>query len=272
VQSDREELPVHDERNGNTPPGEARKRELEQKYGASFPGESPDVPSARGMGESRPMDLIDGRTTVRRFLGNPTFVLWNDVAGEDREKELGHVLEYLALHGVSADFLTDVPLEDRYRFVTEELLDREMDDVRLEGSEHHFLYEEFHPNDLYEAMLFAEDFLHFVLDGNVRFAMNGLSKEELWDASGVPTTIGMMGTSLREFTGRIMTFVKKDVACADCRVEGDSATVCFRVNWSGLMAESLKTASFSGLATLRMKRSSYGGWDVVQAVVPGWNA
>lgn len=44
------------------------------------------------------------------------------------------------------DFLCDVDDAEAYRFITEELMDEEIDDIRIEGLRHCFIYEEFHPN------------------------------------------------------------------------------------------------------------------------------
>jgi hypothetical protein len=53
----------------------------------------------------------------------------------------------LAEYGVYVDFLYEVDTTEMYCFVTEELLDEEIDDVRIPGLQCHFVYEEFHPND-----------------------------------------------------------------------------------------------------------------------------
>jgi hypothetical protein len=119
---------------------------------------------------------------------------------------------------------------------------------------------------------FAEDFLHFLFEGNARFAVNGLSKDECMDATGLHSTPSIVTESIQEFVGKVMTFIDKGVEPIDCVVDGDYATVRFSVRWAGLMAETLTKTTFSGVACVRMKRSPYQGWDVVQAIVPGWNA
>jgi hypothetical protein len=119
---------------------------------------------------------------------------------------------------------------------------------------------------------FAEDFLHFLLEGNVKFAVNGLSKDECLDANGLRSTPSVVTESIQEFVGKIMTFIEKGIESIDCVIDGDYATVRFSVRWTGLMAGTLTKKTFSGTACLKMKRSTYAGWDVVQAIVPGWNA
>ena len=257
---------------------EAKRRELEEKFGAQF---SMDESKAPPEIQSQFLQHIEeyelkyqnaARVTVRQFVGPPTFMPFEEIPAGRLEEELDSALARLAEHSVLIDFLADVPLEERYRFVTGELLDKETDDIRIEGMRHHFVYEDFHPNDRYDATMFAGDFLLFLLDGDVRLAMNGFCKDELLDAAGKPTSPGVMENEMQQFTGRVMTFLEKHIEEADCSVDGDFATVTFDVTWDGLMAASLQRETFSGVATLRMKRSPYTGWDVVQAIVPGWNA
>ncbi len=127
------------------------------------------------------------------------------------------------------------------------------------------------PNDS-DPATYAEDFLHFLLEGNVKFAMKGLSQDELLDAAGLHVIPIIVEESMQEFTRKIMTFVEKGVELIDCVVEREYATVRFSVRWAALMADSFERKTFSGTARIKMKRSPYEGWDVVQAIVPGWNA
>jgi hypothetical protein len=128
-----------------------------------------------------------------------------------------------------------------------------------------------HSHDKDTATTAAEDFLHFLLDGNVKFTMNAFCTDELLDPAGSHTTPGVMEQRIREFIGRVMTFIDKSFEVIDCSVESDYASVHLDVRWDGLMANTLERRTFSGIARIKLKRSPYEGWDVVQATVPGWN-
>ena len=256
---------------------ESKKRELEEKYGPFQSSESkapPEIESQflRNIEEYEQQYQNAGQVTVGQFIGNPVFRKLGEIPHDELETELDTVLECLAGHNVLIDFLCDVPIEERYRFITEELMARETDDIRIEGMNHHFIYEEFHPNDQYDANMFAQDFLHFLLDGNVKYAMNAFSKDEIRDVAGAHTVASVMEKGIREFTGRFMTFIEKTVEPVECTVDGDYATTSFDVSWDGLTADTLERKTFTGIARVRMKRNPFEGWDVVQAIVPGWNA
>jgi hypothetical protein len=128
------------------------------------------------------------------------------------------------------------------------------------------------PADPDSPEVFAEDFLHFVLEGNIKFAMNAFAESGLQDASGNVSSRGLMEESLQEFVGGIMTFAGKEVVMEDAVVEGERAMVRFTVQWEGLMADTLAMKTFSGMATVRLRKNIVLGWDIVQAMIPGWNA
>ncbi|HCV42574.1 MAG TPA: hypothetical protein DGH68_03750 [Bacteroidetes bacterium] len=121
------------------------------------------------------------------------------------------------------------------------------------------------------AITAAEDFLHFLLDGNVKFAMNAFCKDELLDPTGNRTTLSVIQESIQEFTGKVMTFIHKRLDVVNCSIDMDCAVVHLDVRWDGLMADTLTRRTFSGIARIKLKRNPYEGWDVVQATVPGWN-
>lgn len=139
--------------------------ELTAKYDAHFYEGESELPShveeqwLNNMEEFEKQFQQGKRTTVREFVGNPTLKSPDDIPAGKLQDELDRVLHLLTRKNVILDFLCDVPDAEAYRFIREELFDEEMDDIQIEGMHHHFIYEEFHPNDEYDAKQCAEDFL-----------------------------------------------------------------------------------------------------------------
>jgi len=156
------------------------------------------------------------RISIRELLGSPTFRSIDEIPPEKLEAEVDRVLELLSRIDVVVDCLADVPDADLYRFLTTELVNEEIDDIKIEGMKHCFIYEEFHPNDEYDAKSSAE---HFLRD-----------------------------------------------------LEGEYARVTLQGRWSGLKAGLLEPVSHKGECVLKMKKSPYGGYDLIQANIPGFIA
>ena len=256
----------------------AKQRVLEEKFGAMFSGgESKAPPHIIGdwlnYVEQFELQYKNAkRVTLREFVGNPAFKPLTELLPDQIEAELDAVLDHLGEHAVNISFLADVPVRERYQFIIEELLDKETDDICIDGMSHNFIYEEFHPNDEYDAKMFAETFLRFLLAGDTNYAAGSFSKGEIRDASGKLVTRAEMQEDMLAFKGQFASFIEeKKIEPTDCVVEGDYATVSFNLTWEARLASDLHRASYTGVAKLQMKRSPYDGWDVVQAIVPGWN-
>ena len=56
----------------------------------------------------------------------------------------------LAQKNIVVEFTKPRNARFKYRFITEELFEHEMDDVHVKGMFTHFTYEEFHPNHDYD--------------------------------------------------------------------------------------------------------------------------
>lgn len=131
-----------------------KRKELEERYGALF--SSPDESKIPSEVEAQWLENIDeferqfenaARIRLREFVGSPAVRLLADIPPAELEAELNALLDLLAEHAVSVDFLREVDDAEAYRFITEELLDEEIDDIRVPGMVLHFIYEEFHPGE-----------------------------------------------------------------------------------------------------------------------------
>ncbi|PYV43615.1 MAG: hypothetical protein DMG06_09925 [Acidobacteria bacterium] len=256
---------------------EAKKRELKKKYDMDFSeGKSELPPDLEGdwlnhIEEFERQYQSGKRTTVREFIGDPSVKPVAEIAPGELEAELNKLLDLLESRNIAVDFLCEVESLEAYRFIAEELMDEEMDDIHVEGMTQHFIYEEFHPNDEYDAKQSTEHFLHSLLNRNTEFLLGAFSKEELYDANGSPITLDEMKTSVDDFLATVAMINNSEINVTRCRVEGDYATVEAETSWEGLNAETMAIVSASGPSAIRLKRSPYGGWDVVQAKVAGWN-
>ncbi len=254
-----------------------KKIELTAKYNAEFHEGDSKAPAHI---EEQWLDQIEEfekqfeqnkRTTVRAFIGNPTFKSLSEISSAKLQEEIDHVFDILGSNNINVDFLCDVLPEEVYRFLTEELLDEEMDDIRIEGMNHNYIYEEFHPNDEYDAKQWAEDFLSGIFWLETDLYSHQLADEGLIDPQNQPITKEQMLKDILDFRKSFLSFERPELNIISCSVDGDRATVTIHINWSGEIDE---RSSFnkSGTSTLRLIRSQYGGWDIVQAIVPGWNA
>jgi hypothetical protein len=254
---------------------DAKKRRLEERYGGSFSSTGPDLPPEI---EAEWLDNIEeferqfeqaGQTTVGKYVGDPVLKRLDQIAPGEVGEELGRTIEILASNNIEVHFEGSVSDKERYRFITEELLKEEMDDIRVDGMTQHFIYEEFHPNHRLDAELEAEMFLRELIGHDAETRLLAFSNHELCAPDGRCVTLVEMLQLVEDFRNRIAVFLEKEIGEAECRVEGDYATVRIPVSWEGLRAETMEPVEASGTATVRLKREDEQ-WCVVQAIVPGY--
>lgn len=71
--------------------------------------------------------------------------------------------------GIEVGVIYEVPARELYRFITEELMEYEVDSFSYPGMKRHFIYEEFHPNDLEDLKKNALEFLRMVGEQDFKF-------------------------------------------------------------------------------------------------------
>ena len=253
---------------------QAKKAELEQKYGARFSELSKLPPEVEEQWlnniEEFERQFRNSRDiTVREFLGSPAFPLMEDLPAGSLEEEISNVLDFLDFNDIAVDCLAEVADEDFYRFLTTELMEAEISDVRMPGWTHRYIYEEFHPNDEYDAKSSAEYFLAGLFARGNEEAMQHLSKDEGVGAIARREVL-QLKNDIQSFYSRFASFPHHEFECTDCRLEGEYAMVTLHVKWTGLRSTALEVASFDGIAEIRLRKSPYGMYDVLQARIPGF--
>ncbi len=254
---------------------DAKKRKLEERYGGRFCSTGPDLPPEI---EAEWLDNIEeferkfeqaGQTTVGKYIGDPVLKRSDEVAPGDVAGELDRLIEILASNNIEVHFDGSIPAGERYRFITDELLKEEMDDIRVEGMTQHFIYEEFHPNEKLDAELEAELFIRELLGHEAESRLLAFSNHELYAPDGNAMTPEQMLERVEAFRGGLAVFLEKDLGKAECKIEGEYAMVHIPVSWEGLRAESMEPIEVSGTANVRLKREDEQ-WCVVQASLPGF--
>ena len=75
----------------------------------------------------------------------------DDIPDGEIENAYEILLEHLAVHGIRLIACSpNVSTKELYRFALEELFGYEMDDMEIEGLVQTFVYDDFHPDDIYE--------------------------------------------------------------------------------------------------------------------------
>ncbi len=247
---------------------QAKQEDLHRRFGAEFGSMDPTLPPEIVGAWLARIEEFEQRcsnapfVTVRRFIGDPPVRPLTSLQADEIEMELEHLTELLHSNNITVHFGRSVSSAEAYRFLTEEVLSRDIEDIRMDGLTLTFLYPECQPDTEDEARMSADDFLHafFARDRGILFCLLP------------PSTPASERTPFREQLERclesILLFLDFSVKIRSCSVQRSSAIIHTAVTWSGLATGSLQTITGEGTAVLRL--TSEGGlWYVADAEIPG---
>lgn len=194
------------------------------------------------------------RITVRERIGNPPIEPIENIPLYALEEAVDILLDLLAEHGIVIDFMGDWDDMATYRFITDELLDEEMDDIRIEGMFSHF--EATTPE--FEIQMWVENFVLDVLWQERTYFLAGLDKQPLFDAAGEPITLAEFTREVETIWARMPATNKIDVRPMVTQVAEEEGQV------TAVITYPLRNVQKQVESFFRLQPSPYTGWDVVQ--------
>ncbi len=172
--------------------------------------------------------------SVYDFIGKPEFKKAEDVHGKELPAELEKLMNRLNENSINLHTICEVADRVLYRFITEELLLHEIDDIREEGMMHNFIYEEFHPNHEYDIREHSTDFMKSFLDKESDYYPIFLTKE------------AQDSNVLKNFRDAFTSFSVDHFEINSLSFDEEKASVIFHAIFSGTIEGSAKIQNFSG--------------------------
>lgn len=208
-------------------------------------------------------------TTVGERLGNPTFTSVGDLSAEKVSPALENIIALLEEHNIKLDTLCEVNDVELYRFITEELLQVEMNDIMIPGMVHGFIYEEFHPNHPYDIKNRCTELLEYMF--------SDVTKPEGLIPWGIPDHLlfNNQSCSKQEFGARINSFRSLyskielnsiDYSSVVLNDNKDEALVVATVVAFGVSSNNV-TVDFNEAIKFRLV-CKYGWWEVSELEIP----
>lgn len=259
---------------------EKKKDELRENYGMQM--ENADGLSPQAEGEW--LDYITEferqfenarRISIRERIGNPVIKSLTEIPESELETELDNLLELLAENNIAIDFLHEIEDRDAYRFLTEELLNEMTDDIHIPGMISHFIYEEFHPNDEDDITQAVDEFFYALFKDYLRETDSMLyytiSKENMRDSKGQSMNLEQFKKSVADFYEKHPVLMDHSIEVISINIEGDKAIADVQTLWHAIPKNENAVVKHEGISKFSLERSIYGGWDITQANIVGWD-
>jgi hypothetical protein len=194
--------------------------------------------------------------TVRERINNPHIQPLSDLPLCAIGEAVTALLDLLAAHGIAVDFLGDVDESEVYRYLTEELLDEEMDDIRIEGMTTHFTYS----TPEYDVQMWVENFVLDVFTHEKEYFLPGLDKQPLFNAQGESITAVQFQETIEAIWEHLPPTNCVTIKPVMVQIEENEAQVRAVIAWNDTTQKSKGQVE----AYFRLQPSPYTGWDVIQ--------
>lgn len=260
---------------------EKKKDDLREQYGMSFEYHQEGMPP---QAEGEWLDYVTEferqfenarQISVRERIGNPEVRPLAQIPDSELEVELDRLFDLLGQHNIAIDFLHEQSDREIYRFISEELLDEVTDDMHIPGMVSHFIYEQFHPNDEDDITQSIDEFLYGLFKAELKahdsMFYTWISKENLHGSQGEPLPFEEFKIAVSAFYEAYPVITKHSIEVGEIMIDGDAATAAVSIEWHGMPKDETAIVRYHGISRFKLTRSVYGGWDIIQAQIPGWN-
>ena len=207
------------------------------------------------------------RISVASFLGFPKYLPERRVSDRKLSAELARVQADLEASGIVVRTLYNVPPRELYRFLTEDLMWEEIDDIRPEDVAHQFVYEEYFPNEEFEIEHTLVEFFD-MLFGKYYSMLESIFYVEDGEMGDSPAHVALVDRLCR-FADAFDEIYLRDFRVESIRVDGTSALARAQVIYTGHPNEAGEGFTFSGLAEFRLRVDRYGYWTLESFAIPG---
>lgn len=210
------------------------------------------------------------QTSVFNILHQPVVRNLRTIKRNELKSELKKLLDLYNANNIAIDCISEVNDRDLYRFLSEELMQHEMDDFALPGWITHFIYEEFHPNDKHDLESLTNDFIKSVLSNDKEFRFYETSVHETMKSKGKKNISSPKAIQLIEaFRNSYDHFGTCKISIGEVLFSKKRAAVKAHVTYKATLDHT--ELLFQGDAFLKFMNREPGFWVVSQFSIPGFS-
>ena len=254
---------------------EIKKMNLTLGHGVNFPSTSennlsPELESQWLDNIQKFEDSIAKNNCVKiyDFVGKPVFKLVDEISETEIEFELNRILNLLGQKGIELHTICEVNNRELYRFITEELLFEETNDMMIEGMTQNYIYEEFHPNHEHDIATRCSEFIVYILNKE-----RDLNSDYMAISNEIHIHDGFINQQdfvkrLEVFREAFSSFHLQQFMITALNIDEDKADVCFDINYSGIIEGENENIIFKGSGGF-MLIYKHDYWCINKINIPG---
>lgn len=206
------------------------------------------------------------------FIGRPEFVPLEQLDPNMVAAELGRLCALLVTHSVIFEWICQYEDAVLYRFVTTELFEVEVDNLRMPGMVHHFTYEEFHMNNRHEVERIAVNLVKSIYHHEWRPEYDALWIAQKIACNGVDCDFDRFNSIILEFQRRHAMIEIDEITVDDIFLDPSETKGYLKVSlrYDARLHDDEKVSSRLGSCVVHVAKDVQAGqWMVVAADLPG---
>jgi len=194
-----------------------------------------------------------------------------EIADGEIAKAWDHLSDYLNDHGIDVSVCSpNISMKELYRFVTEELFDHETDDMNLPGWTTNFIYDEFHPDPIYDnSRLVEQDLFNDVFRKDDLFYGIDYSGEGFVFNEVYYSDFKLYSERINRFKSLFDEISVTEFNVGDCVV--DENNCCVRGNYKAAASIGNSETVFSGGYVVKLVVGELGYWELKDIQISGFN-
>jgi len=214
--------------------------------------------------DAKPVKVYD-------HIGRPAFMKCDELSAVELGNERQRIQSIMAENGVELDCICEYDDATIYRFITEELFEHEMDDIRITGMTYHFIYEEFHPNHEHDLRRHTTMFVNSIFGRQWNAEFDGMIFERSVTFSGRQYSRAEMSSIVQAFQNTHSFFHMKAIDVNQVFIDGENLKADVRATLSVSGKRKFGgTVEYAGVCAFQYKRvNDY--WSVTGFHIPGFS-
>ena len=194
-------------------------------------------------------------------------------SGEITDMEIGQawneLLGYMSNHGIELSASSpNVSDRELYRFAIEELFDHEMDDINIPGMVNGFIYDEFHPDYIYDNTRYAvDDCMKLILQKDSAEYMPNLAKKVILN-NHLSLDEENFKAIINRFKDAFDDIVLDTITTENCVIEEDICTVKGNYEATGFIANETVHWNNNWIILFHFN-DDYGYWLITSIQIVG---
>lgn len=206
-------------------------------------------------------DLI----SVYEFIGKPEFR--KNIPEEEVQNELERLLDYMAQNHISLTCLEDVSCQELYRFITEELFENKVDNVKMDGMCYCFTYEDFHPNHAYDIKRYTSELIDIIFKGDSE-GIKYITSATFKAISGKPVTESQLIYIIECFQKYYSQLTVHELSISEPQINDRYAIQEIVIEWEGKCVSTERLEKHAGRGVINFIQE-FDFWYICGINLPG---